>query len=637
MSETTLFFNGFDGDSGKYLMPPLPLEDVLLLAGQPPTDKAHLQNLLTYYKEFHQKQHLGPAFGVDPLKLEQAGWGVIMAENDPAGAEIKAALQPLLDLRHNQAGNHYREYLFQNGDSKATFLGRNNAAASGPANPIRNDQPSVPYYLLIVASPATIPYTFQYQLDVQYAVGRIYFSAIADYAAYAQSVVAAETGQVSRPRQATFFAVTHDPATTLSANHLVTPLVGQLAPAGWQITSLTGPQANKNSLVHQLNSPPTLLFTASHGMAFPQNHPLQARDQGALLCPAWQIDDPNQPIAVTPDDYFGAADLPAATNLQGLMAFFFACFGAGTPHQNDFDLLLGTTGPNFLTPQPIVAALPQTMLRRGALAVVGHVERAWSYSFFDAGIGSDSAVFASTLGRLMAGEPIGWAMEFFNQKYGELSTALTQELHDRSRGLGQQTDKQVVAWWLANNDARNYVIVGDPAGRLPLNQAVTMNNDAIEINSLTTTPIVPAGTIQPTDFGAIDTLLGRKPETDPAGEGNNQGRLSQMLQLLEDFAKKLGEATLNAVQNTVSLTVETYAAEEMAGIQFQNGKFTGPVQPALAALTHIKADGDMIVCVPRDDQELWAIHADMVRQAQLHRAAMLKLAVETITGLAKLG
>ena len=105
---------------------------------------------------------------------------------------------------------------------------------------------------------------------------------------------------------------------------------------------------------------------------------------------------------------------------------------------------------------------------------------------------------------------------------------------------------------------------------------------------------------------------------------------------MEDFAKKLGEATLNAVQNAVSLTVETYAAEEMAGVQFQNGKFVGPVQPTLAALTHIKADGDMVVCVPRDDQELWAIHADMVRQAQAHRAAMLKLAVDTITGLAKL-
>lgn len=634
MSQTTLFFNGFDGDSGKYVMPPLSLEAALLLAGQPPTDKSHLQNLLAYYKEFHQKKQLGPAFGVDPLKLESAGWGLIMAENDPAGAAIKTALQPLLDLRRRQAGDHYREYLFKANDNKATFLGRNNAAASGPANPVRNSQPSVPYYLLIVASPAAIPYAFQYQLDVQYAVGRIHFATLADYAAYTEKLVACETGQVKRPRQATFFAVDHDPATTLSKNYLVTPLMEQLAPAGWQIKPLIGPQATKSSLSQQFNTPPSLLFTASHGMAFPQNHKLQARDQGALLCPAWQIADPNQALPVTPDDYFGAGDLPAATNLSGLMAFFFACFGAGTPSQNDFDLLLGTAGPNFLTPQPIVAPLPQTMLSRGALAVVGHVERAWSYSFFDQTVGSDPAVFASTLGRLMAGEPIGWAMEFFNQKYGELSTALTQELHDRSRGLGQQSDKQMVAWWLANNDARNYVIVGDPAGRLPLSQETTMTDTPLEINT-PTPPVVPAGAIEPTDFSAIDTLLGRKPETDPAGE-NNPGRLNQLMQLMEDFAKKLGEATLNAVQNAVSLTVETYAAEEMAGVQFQNGKFVGPVQPTLAALTHIKADGDMVVCVPRDDQDLWAIHADMVRQAQAHRAAMLKLAVDTITGLAKL-
>ena len=109
---------------------------------------------------------------------------------DPA---IYEALSPLLKLRKQQAGERYREYVGpaayrsaaagRTAESKQDFLGRN-GAGPGPVDP-----QVVPCYLLIVGDPDSISFQFQYRLDVQYAVGRIHFDCVAEYAAYAESVV----------------------------------------------------------------------------------------------------------------------------------------------------------------------------------------------------------------------------------------------------------------------------------------------------------------------------------------------------------------------------------------------------------------------------------------------------------------
>ena len=52
---------------------------------------------------------------MDPKKLDQTGWGLIVAFNDDDQAVKRAAatmeaLRPLLKLRQGQAGDRYREY-----------------------------------------------------------------------------------------------------------------------------------------------------------------------------------------------------------------------------------------------------------------------------------------------------------------------------------------------------------------------------------------------------------------------------------------------------------------------------------------------------------------------------------------------
>lgn len=63
-------------------------------------------------------------------------------------------------------------------------------------------------------------------MDVQYAVGRIHFGALKDYANYSASVVTAEKGETILARKAAFFGVgrEEDRATKRSSEMLVEPL-----------------------------------------------------------------------------------------------------------------------------------------------------------------------------------------------------------------------------------------------------------------------------------------------------------------------------------------------------------------------------------------------------------------------------
>jgi hypothetical protein len=488
-------FNGIDGLTGRYLTAPLDDAQLLRLAVGDYTDPKkpdsqdvlarsitagagdarHLQELIL--RNEADVPHYGLRPGNDPTNLAQAGWGVIFAPDaDPA---VKDALKELLDWRTAQAGDRFVVFDsykgYRPGEGYLEFLARQRMGP-GPADPRK-----VPYYLLIVGDPETIPFEFQYQLDVQYAVGRLWFETAEEYANYARSVVAAEKGHVALARRAVLFGVKNpdDPATKLSATMLVEPLAALLPSAlgdsepPWEVEKVVADEAKKSRLAALLGGDrtPALLFTASHGMAFPKGNPRQMPHQGAFLCQDWPGPYSWPGNAIPPDFYFSADDVADDASFHGRITFHFACYGGGTPMGDYFDHIPGQV--SYAAPKPLVARLPRRLLghpKGGVLAVIGHVDRAFGYSFSWKEAGVQTQSFEDALAELMRGRPVGLALESLNQRYADLSSNLSHELRDVRYGKVPNAPG-LAGLWTANNDARSYIILGDPAARLPLVKA----------------------------------------------------------------------------------------------------------------------------------------------------------------------
>ncbi len=461
-----LIFNGLDGDSGRYLLASISDAEI----------GRALLGLSVGELEVPEKDPFrGLIAGVDPERLDETGWGLVMAEGADerfaaahGGRSRRESLGELCKLREQEAGGLYTDKLvLREGESAARFLARHGARLEDPVGP---DPGKVPYYLLLVGDPEEIPYSVQYELDLQYAVGRICFDRPEDYAAYARAVVAAQEGRLRRRRRVTFFAVENpgDVPTARAADELVRPLAASLTETrgGWQARTLSGIEAGRAQLAALLrdeDTAPALLFTSSHGVGFANGHPSQEALQGALVCQDWP--GPHG-APLRREHYFAAPDLGDDARVGGLVAFLFACYGAGTPRFDSFER--GELGPVEIAPKPLISRLPQRLLSHpqgAALAVVGHVDRAWTHSFSDGSIRTPQiGVFRSLVHELLDGARLGAAMEHFGRRAGALGARMAGLLEVAMAG-GNGVE-ELGGVWRSRNDARNFVVFGDPAVQL---------------------------------------------------------------------------------------------------------------------------------------------------------------------------
>ncbi|MDZ4764755.1 MAG: hypothetical protein SGI73_09400 [Chloroflexota bacterium] len=657
-----LVFNGVL-PSGDYAIPPASREAVFAWAfGAPPPDE------IDTLRQGDDEDELREAF-FDLSPLSSGGWGAIFPGGDQRVIDaLKDALAPLLERRRAQAGVKYRDDLvFTPGvDTRESFFRRVGIAPAEPVNPNL-----LPYYLLIVGSPVDIPYnTFQYPLDAGYAVGRIYFSDgkgghdLEAYAEYARRVVAAESA-APRPRRLTFFAPysAGDRATISSAGKLIMPLREKLfaidSIRDWDMPDpYYGRDANKDRLRTLLGGAemPGILFTASHGMEFVSGDPLQMAGQGALVCADWA--GPNSG-AITPDMYFAGADVNA--DLDGLIAFHFACFSAGTPPLDDF-----SHTRKEIAPAAFVAALPTAMLKRGALAAIGHVERAWGTSFQWTGM-ADAQVgaFENTLQLMMEGKPVGHAMQQMNLRYLTLAAALQALRYDLDGEFSNpqyqaDLENQFAFTWTANNDARGYVIVGDPAVRAAVSTAGAPSFAAQTPINLPSAPRQPQtlpearASAPPTFRAAGNRIVIQIGDQQAVIEAQISGITDggtvesfglfgmdsvkevrdKLTEAIESFAKQMGDTLKQVVEDATELTVETYVVPTGTPITPDIEKTLTP-----RASTVMGMDGDTKLIVPERagelDTRLWNIHVEMVQQAQTYRVEMIRALISASAELIK--
>jgi hypothetical protein len=472
--------NGIDALTGEYLLPGLTSSDLAAAVHVDGSDRS-TKELLARHRATTERVY-APRYGIDAADLTQAGWGAVFAADaDPA---VRSALRPLLEHRQSQAGaqveRRYREFAgldgLRHGESKQAFT-RRHGSGPGPVDP-----DVMPYYLLLVGDPEEIPFGLQAQLGVQHAVGRLSFDELSSYRRYAESVVAAETAREGARPTLSIFAPRHDGdrATTLSAEHLAGPLAGQLADelGSTRVRCAIGPPASRQHLMEDLGGPtrPDVMLAMSHGIGLPYGDPRQRRGQGALLCQDWPGPGHGP---VLPAYCFGADEVTQleAADLGGMIALVLACFGAGTPQYDSYQR--PGAERTAIAPAAFLAALPQALLGRegGASAVVGQVDRAWSYSFLWPGVGRQTEVYRGAVARLCAGHTVGFAMEYVADRHAELASdlnAVLEELH-----LGKRVDDAVLAeLWTASVDARSLVILGDPAVRATPRRAASAGHGA---------------------------------------------------------------------------------------------------------------------------------------------------------------
>jgi len=337
-----------------------------------------------------------------------------------------------------------------------------------------------PRYVLILGDFSDVSLELQLALAPLASVGRLAFETLAEFTAYAEKAVAAELQPLHDVIQPCVFAAQDGTqAASIAQSYLVAPSVERIQALGREQKRRIAPirviQGGKAELLESARDA-NFLFSSCHGAGTNMGSYADRRAlQGSLLTSIGEF--------VTADDVAAHPFLPNG------MWFMLACYGLGTPKVSSYAPWIESlyrrdekkeqlrqiieAGQLAAGEQPFVAALPKKALAnpQGPLAVIGHVDLAWSYAFkHDSQSRFDRLFFAMRV--LLHGRIAGLALEQIAHTYLFVSDQLGELYAQyKARNYGPDVDSRDLArMWMLRQDLRNYILLGDPAARLTLTE-----------------------------------------------------------------------------------------------------------------------------------------------------------------------
>ncbi len=439
----------------------------------------------------------------DPNDLSRQRWGIIA----PAGGEGDRLLErvaPLRRVREEAQGAPATVYRVTTKEEKAVAGAIAKSWKQEPPKPVVDGpsamrwkqetfrqeggrESSLPRYLLLLGDLDQIPLELQQVLSTDAFVGRLAFPAGEEdkYTAYVNKVLRWErmSAREKKARMLFYTAWGGDEAIRNGYYELVDPCIkacrrgqpmkefpmAEILELGREREVL-----REQFLAQVAELEPGILFSLSHGAVGGES--LRER-QGALSIPGGGV--------------VMGKDVSSRPFLPGGIWFFFACFSAGTPARSSYAHWLGQLKDYhpeearritsaLLPPEekPFIAALPQAVLANpdGPLAVMGHADYAWTYSFKDHDRSTPSRHTPSRLLGVLktlaeggrAGVALHALQRFVNEASIELTLLRNRQEADSSNPRSRIDPIQWARLWMTRQDLSNYILLGDPAVRLPL-------------------------------------------------------------------------------------------------------------------------------------------------------------------------
>jgi hypothetical protein len=160
----------------------------------------------------------------------------------------------------------------------------------------------------------------------------------------------------------------------------------------------------------------------------------------------------------------------------------FACFGVGVPQMDSYIPPGGTRGR--LATHSMISPLPQRLLSHpngGALAVFGHVDVAYASTFLPRDGQPQTANFRRVIQALMDHNRIGHASDHFNSTWAVLHEKWKRADGGKSTPVTEDEAKEIVALWKCTQDARAFIVFGDPAVKLREDMKTLADQESVQI------------------------------------------------------------------------------------------------------------------------------------------------------------